>query len=650
MDAPVLTPTREQLIHALYEAAELEHNLMCTYLYAAFSLKDGVAEGLSAEEAEAVARWRRVILDVAIDEMGHLAAVWNITSAVGGSPRFGRVNFPIDPGYLPAGIVVKLAPFNEDVLQHFIFLERPVDSEEPEGKGFEPLKFSRAAPVPRLTPMGFDYDTVGEFYQTLQQGLEVMSAKLGEKELFCGDPALQLTPNEVDLGGAKAVLCAKTAVAACDAIITQGEGASVENPDAHFCRFRNVRDEFQALKAKNPAFQPAHPAACNPVLRRPPRPEGRVWIEDAAASAIVDIANACYQAMLRLMAHAYCVPSPSPEKSLAVDLAIDLMKALTLLGESAARRPAGPSNPDCHAGVSFTALRDSSPLPANAGTRRFFAERMGELAKGAGKLDQGDQRVARATGLLKALAARAQRFLEIGEAPAAARKSAPAPANAGNEATTMVEGVEIVEGEKMQIRFAGKLCIHSRFCVTGAPKVFLANVKGPWIHPDAMDVEELAGVARECPSGAIQYTRKDGAPEEQKPPVNLISTREAGPYAFRGELSIDGKPIGYRATLCRCGASKNKPYCDGSHHDVNFAASGEPPTGEKTGMLAARNGPLQVAPQTDGPLMVRGNMEIISGTGRVVARVQAARLCRCGHSNTKPFCDGTHVKVGFKSA
>ena len=83
---PVLTPTREQLIHALYEAAELEHNLMCTYLYAAFSLKDGESEGLSAEEAEAVKRWRRAILDVAIDEMGHLTAVWNITAALGGIP------------------------------------------------------------------------------------------------------------------------------------------------------------------------------------------------------------------------------------------------------------------------------------------------------------------------------------------------------------------------------------------------------------------------------------------------------------------------------------------------------------------------------------------------------------------------------------
>ena len=71
---------REILVHALYEAAELEHNLMCTYLYAAFSLKDGEGEGLGAAEAAAVRRWRQVLQGVAIEEMGHLAAVWNITS------------------------------------------------------------------------------------------------------------------------------------------------------------------------------------------------------------------------------------------------------------------------------------------------------------------------------------------------------------------------------------------------------------------------------------------------------------------------------------------------------------------------------------------------------------------------------------------
>src|SRR6478752_3925572 len=116
MTATASPSSREHLIHWLYEAAELEHNLMCTYLYAAFSLRQGEAEGLSPAEDEIVARWRRTILKVAVEEMGHLTAVWNITSALGGAPRFGRGNFPLDPGALPAGVVVKLAPFNDAVL------------------------------------------------------------------------------------------------------------------------------------------------------------------------------------------------------------------------------------------------------------------------------------------------------------------------------------------------------------------------------------------------------------------------------------------------------------------------------------------------------------------------------------------------------
>ena len=65
--APSRHISREALVHGLYEAAELEHNLMCTYLYAAFSLKTSVAEGLSAAEAEATNRWRRAILKVAVE-------------------------------------------------------------------------------------------------------------------------------------------------------------------------------------------------------------------------------------------------------------------------------------------------------------------------------------------------------------------------------------------------------------------------------------------------------------------------------------------------------------------------------------------------------------------------------------------------------
>ena len=247
------TPSREQLIHNLYEAAELEHNLMCTYLYAAFSLRQGTEEGLSADEAAATARWRKIIIDVAVEEMGHLAAVWNITSALGGTPRFGRFNFPLDPGLLPASINVKLAPFSDAVIQHFVFLERPTDSTEGEGTGFEPqLAFTRSTTKIRITPMAMDYETVGVFYATIEERLRAFAAAHGDSDAFCGDPQLQLGPTEVQLEGAQPVICIKTALAALDSIVQQGEGAPGHSEDSHYARFSQIRAELAQLRAANP--------------------------------------------------------------------------------------------------------------------------------------------------------------------------------------------------------------------------------------------------------------------------------------------------------------------------------------------------------------------------------------------------------------
>jgi CDGSH-type Zn-finger protein/uncharacterized Fe-S cluster protein YjdI len=652
---------REAVLHALYEASELEHNLMCTYLYAAFSLRSDAEDGLEPDEAEAVGRWRQALFEVAIEEMAHLAAVWNITSALGGSPRVGRGNFPLDPGYLPASVVVKLAPFNAQTLQHFIYLERPAGSDERDSEAFAVERnYVRGSDVQRLTPMGINYDTVGNFYTTLSLGLRGLVERCGEQKVFVGDPALQISLAEYGLSGARPVICAKTALAAFESIVMQGEGAPRDMMGSHFQRFLSVREELLSFQRRRPGFNPAFPAATNPVLRRPPRPEGRVWIEDAEAGAVVDLANASYSLMLRLFAYAYLCRAPSEEKNLVLRLAIGMMHVVVPLAERAARLPAGPSNPECHAGMSFTALRDFSPLPPGRAARVFFVERLQQLTDVAVALAKGgDRRTRDAADHLVALQAQASRFDAIVDASFDARPHPNPPPRAGEgtegaaalaaAASSMVDGVERVQGEKLELLFEAKRCIHARFCVTGAPKVFLANVKGPWIHPDAMPVEGLVEIAHACPSGAIRYRRVDGASDETAPPVNLASVRERGPYAFRGQLQLDGQACGFRATLCRCGASKNKPFCDGSHNEIGFDATGEPPSRE-TQMLPVRDGVLAIDPQPNGPLAVSGNLEITSGTGRVVARVTGARLCRCGGSASKPFCDGTHARIGFKSS
>jgi hypothetical protein len=110
-EAPFVIEHREALYYMLCEAAELEHGIMCQYLYAAFSLKQSQDEGLTAAEAKAVQGWRQRISHVATQEMLHLSLVQNLLSAIGGAPHLSRPNFPHPASHYPAGVHLTLLPF-----------------------------------------------------------------------------------------------------------------------------------------------------------------------------------------------------------------------------------------------------------------------------------------------------------------------------------------------------------------------------------------------------------------------------------------------------------------------------------------------------------------------------------------------------------
>ena len=208
--------------------------------------------------------------------------------------------------------------------------------------------------------------------------------------------------------------------------------------------------------------------------------------------------------------------------------------------------------------------------------------------------------------------------------------------------------MDVVKGREVTITFEGRRCVHSRNCVLSHPEVFVPNVQGAWIFPDAAPADAVLRIGFNRPSGAIRVRRNDGTAGSDDPPVvNLVRLRENGPLAFEGDLQINGQAEpSPRATLCRCGASANKPYCDGSHTAAGFTASGEPLAKESLA-LAARDGPLNVQPQPNGALLVSGNVEVVSGTGRTVNRATRLFLCRCGQSANKPYCDSSHKRVGF---
>src|SRR5260370_1485411 len=154
-EAPFVIEQREALIYMLCEAAELEHAIMCQYLFAAFSLKHSEQERLSGGELAAVGRWRQQVSHVATQEMLHLALVHNLLSAIGAAPHMSRPNLPAPASHYPAGVQLALMPFGEQALRHFMFLERPEGMDLDDAAGLAatsravPLMNKRAI-VPRL--------------------------------------------------------------------------------------------------------------------------------------------------------------------------------------------------------------------------------------------------------------------------------------------------------------------------------------------------------------------------------------------------------------------------------------------------------------------------------------------------------------------
>ena len=304
-EPPIVANDREELGYLLTEAAEIEHGLMCCYLYAAHSLKGG-GDGLSPDEAADVAGWRSAIVDVAIDEMLHLALVSNLLTAIGYTPHLQRPNFPVAPGYHPTGVVVSLAPFELSTMDHFVYLERPEGVDMPDGDGFDrPAPYERAVRPDRLVASSQDYATVGHLYRGIRAGLLGLADTLGEERLFLGDPAAQVGPEVAPLDALVSVTNIESALRAIDTIVSQGEG-SPDNPErSHYRRFVRVRDELRARLHARPDFAPAFPVARNPVMRRPPEPLGKVYVDDANAARLLDLGNAVYGFALRCLARAF---------------------------------------------------------------------------------------------------------------------------------------------------------------------------------------------------------------------------------------------------------------------------------------------------------------------------------------------------------
>ena len=356
VESKLVVQHREQLWSLLVEAAQIEHMIMCQYLYASFSLRTAPDEGLTAEQADAVARWQRTVTGIAIEEMLHLALVMNVMTAIGAAPSLSRPNFPRHSEYLPPGMEFALLPFGTDSLTHFLYLERPEGMERVDAAEFVP-----AAPPPQpvdlgeVMPRAQGFLTVGHLYRGIEQGLSSLANRLGERVLFVGEPRAQATPDRFHWPQLIAVTDLASARAAIDEIIEQGEGARGDWRPAHYGRFLGIWNEYKRLRKQDPSFEPARPVI--PTFTQQPFDidQPQPLLSEPVTREVAELFNLAYEVLLQVLTRFFTHTDETDEQLDAlVQAAFRIMGGvLKPLGTALTRLPVGPENPGRTAGPVF---------------------------------------------------------------------------------------------------------------------------------------------------------------------------------------------------------------------------------------------------------------------------------------------------------
>jgi Ferritin-like len=373
--AAVRIENRAQLVYLLTEAAEIEHNVLCCYLFTQFSMKQDPSEGLTEAQFARVEEWRGVLRRIVVQEMLHLACACNLLTAVGGAPQLRRPNLPTNPRAYPAGFELRLMPF---------FLERPEYVDARAARSYRESLIP-AGSLSEAFTRERDYATLGELYRGIEDGLKYLAQKLGEDGLFIGRVASQTASPFIHLPGLSPVHDLTSALEALNVIIEQGEGASSETEDSHYRRFAKMREQYSELLAADPAFQPGRPVLTSPYAMLPtdlPATAEVNVIDDRLSVDMCGLFDGCYELMVQILGRLFVHAEESEEELQALaDIAIEMMiEVIEPLGSAITLLPAGRSHAGLNAGPSFRLSRGAS-IPTQSGTARtVFHERLTELS------------------------------------------------------------------------------------------------------------------------------------------------------------------------------------------------------------------------------------------------------------------------------
>ncbi|HEV3068463.1 MAG TPA: ferritin-like domain-containing protein, partial [Streptosporangiaceae bacterium] len=663
-EAEFVIEHREALIYALCQAAELEHGIMCQYLFAAFSLKQSASEGLTGAELAATARWRRQISQVAAQEMLHLALVHNLLSAIGAAPHLARPNLPQPASHYPAGVRLALIPFGEQALQHFMFLERPEGMDLADAEGLAAV--GQAVPLLSerdIVPQIQDFATVGHLYRSIEAGLAHLAAKNGEDWLFVGPPRAQATTTHFGWPELICVTSLASAQRAVEEILEQGEGPRGHWKDAHFGQFVNILDEYRQLRAANPDFDPVRPVMAANV-RPHERDADHPVISDPLTARVTDLFNVCYEILLQIFERffAHTEESDGQLKVLA-DATITLMvRVIKPLGDLITTLPVGPGHPGRTAGPSFELFYENDYLmPHQHAAWALVAERLDEAAwlceaiqsgRGAAIADPLRPVLAAMRETSRALAA----HLPASSAHAALAQ-APAPldtaeldglrSRAAGLAGTVGPAPVTEPGRALRELFDAAYSIVTtaaagQGCDTAHQARIVPRLTDSVLRPLADALARIAGPGAPGRGGSPGpgETLAAGPPQPGVAAADRVweLTRTATELRARLGQAGDCPPELAEATAALqdlAGRLVRPGQADSRRAELWQLQAGLP---------------AQIQAARGGPYLVTNVPRLVGHLGAVERPAPQLALCRCGRSAIKPWCDGSHARTGFQDA
>ncbi len=635
-EEPFVIEHREALFYMLCEASELEHGIMCQYLYAAFSLKQSADEGLSASEAEAVQRWRKHIFHIAAQEMLHLALVQNLLSATGAAPHLSRPNFPQPASHYPAGVHLALLPFGEEALRHFMFLERPEGMDIADAAGM--AAFAKAAPalMPRvqvgeIVPRGQDFATVGHLYRSIEAGVAHLADKLGEEMLFIGPPRAQATQQYFGWPELVAVTDVASAQRAIDEILEQGEGPRGHWKDAHFGQFVAILDEYLQLREANPAFDPVR--AVIPVNVRPSERDISIPLAtDPITRQVMDLFNVSYEILLLMLQRffAHTEETDSQLKALA-DASVNLMfGAIEPLGDLVTTLPAGQEYPGRTAGPSFELFYESDyVLPHREAAWAVLVERTRQAADFC---EPGAPCEPAVTDALREVRTNLAGIADALAVHLPARYAPEPPAPAGDPATLLARAADFY---RTGLAFRD----HDDPALAGVAALLTSVYPAAQARQD--DPRTLARLV-----DSVLRPLAEVLPAPSAPPAPQEPPTPQEPHPSLWDLAVTATTL--RARL----AASAPPGLLEAAAALQDLAVKQAPAGEQPQRIAdlgqlQRELPPAVMTAKNGPYLVTNVTVLRTPLGGELPAPPQLALCRCGASALKPFCDGTHATSGF---